>query len=73
MVVNETGITSPIKLECFGNFNINCSFTGLTPEQVDKLAKEHHVYLTRDGRVSMAGVTTSNVGYLAEAIHSVTK
>lgn len=26
-------------------------FSGLKPEQVDTLAKEHSVYLTRDGRI----------------------
>nr|CRX78991.1 hypothetical protein ls5930a1_00069 [Leucosporidium scottii] len=30
-------------------------FTGLTPEQVAKLASDHHVYLTKDGRISVAG------------------
>lgn len=48
-------------------------FTGMTPEQVDTLAKDYSVYLTRDGRVSMAGVTSKNVGYLSEAMHAVTK
>ncbi|CAL1378488.1 unnamed protein product [Linum trigynum] len=48
-------------------------FSGLTPEQVDRLAKEFHVYMTPDGRMSMAGVTTSNVRYLANAVHEVTK
>jgi len=48
-------------------------FTGMTPEQVDKLAKEHSVYLTRDGRVAIVGITSKNVEYLAKAIHAVTK
>ncbi|KAJ2598668.1 aspartate transaminase aat1 [Coemansia sp. RSA 1721] len=48
-------------------------YTGLKPEQVDRLAKEFHIYLTRDGRVSVAGITSKNVGYLAESIHAVTK
>ncbi|KAJ1831834.1 aspartate transaminase aat1 [Coemansia sp. RSA 2711] len=48
-------------------------FTGLKPEQVDRLAREFHIYLTRDGRVSMAGISSSNVSYLAESIHAVTK
>jgi len=48
-------------------------FSGLTPEQVDKLAADYHIYLTRNGRISMAGVTSKNVGYLAEAMHAVTK
>lgn len=36
-------------------------YTGLSPEQVDKLITEHHVYLTKDGRISVAGVTSENV------------
>jgi len=48
-------------------------FSGLTPEQVDKITKEWHVYLTRNGRISMAGITSHNVKYLAQAIHDVTK
>jgi aspartate aminotransferase len=48
-------------------------FSGLTPDQVAKLRSEHHVYLTKDGRISMAGVTTDNVGYIAKAIVDVTK
>jgi aspartate aminotransferase len=37
------------------------SFTGLKPEQVDALAEKAHVYLTRDGRISMAALNESNV------------
>jgi len=48
------------------------SYTGLTPEQVDYMTAKHHVYLTRNGRISMAGVTTKNVEYLAKAIHDAT-
>lgn len=48
-------------------------YTGLKPEQVEQLTKEHHVYLTRDGRISIAGITATNVSYLASAIHAVTK
>ena len=49
------------------------AFSGLTPEQVDQLRTNHSIYMTRDGRISMAGVTSGNVKPLAEAIHSVTK
>lgn len=48
-------------------------FTGLTPPQVERITKEFSIYLTKDGRISMAGVTTKNVEYLAHAIHTVTK
>jgi len=47
-------------------------YTGLTPEQVDKLAADHHIYLTRNGRISIAGITSKNVEYLAKAICAVT-
>ncbi|RKF56395.1 Aspartate aminotransferase, mitochondrial [Erysiphe neolycopersici] len=47
------------------------AYTGLTPEQMEKLAKEHSVYATKDGRISVAGITTGNVKRLAAAIHAV--
>lgn len=51
-----THITSQIGMFCY---------SGLTPEQVDDLRFKHSVYLTRDGRISMAGVTTKNVTYVS--------
>jgi len=49
------------------------TYSGMTGEMVDALAKDHHIYLTRNGRISMAGVTSKNVGALAKAMHIVTK
>ena len=40
---------------------------------MEKLRQEYHIYLTTNGRISMAGVTSKNVTYLAEAMHTVTK
>lgn len=48
-------------------------FTGLKTPEVEKLTSKFSVYLTKDGRISMAGVTSKNVEYLAHAIHQVTK
>lgn len=48
-------------------------YTGMKPDQVERIIKEHSVYLTKDGRISMAGISTTNVDYLAQAINSVTK
>lgn len=48
-------------------------FSGLTPEQVDKIVKEYSVYMLRSGRISMAGISSNNVEYLAKALHAVTK
>lgn|ERR1711974_31107 len=47
-------------------------YSGLTPAEVESLAKDHHVYMVKSGRISMAGVTSSNVGYLAKAMATVT-
>jgi aspartate aminotransferase len=47
-------------------------FTGMNAEQSEKLCKDFSIYLTKDGRISMAGVTSKNVDYLAEGIHAVT-
>lgn len=48
-------------------------YTGLTPEQVERMTKEFHVYLTKDGRISIAGISSHNVEYLAKAMHVCTK
>ncbi|CAN7989212.1 unnamed protein product [Ixodes hexagonus] len=48
-------------------------FTGMTQEQVARLTKEFSVYLTKDGRISVAGISSGNVDYLAHAMHQVTK
>eukprot|EP00602_Paraphysomonas_sp_CaronLab_P004023 CAMPEP_0185019258 /NCGR_PEP_ID=MMETSP1103-20130426/1876_1 /TAXON_ID=36769 /ORGANISM="Paraphysomonas bandaiensis, Strain Caron Lab Isolate" /LENGTH=374 /DNA_ID=CAMNT_0027549465 /DNA_START=189 /DNA_END=1313 /DNA_ORIENTATION=- len=48
-------------------------YSGLNSEQVDRLRDEYHIYCTSDGRISIAGVTSGNVAYLAKAIHEVTK
>lgn len=50
------------------------SFTGLTPEQCRILIDQWHIYLLTNGRISMCGITTKNVKYLAKAINdAVTK
>ena len=46
-------------------------FSGITSEHVDALY-EKSIYMTSNGRISMAGVTTKNVETLAKAMHEVT-
>lgn len=55
-------VTSQIGMFCY---------TGLSPEQVDRLASEYSIYGTRDGRISICGINSENVNYLSEAIHAV--
>lgn len=49
------------------------SFTGLTEPQVLKIREDSHVYMTKNGRISMAGLNTNNVAYVAEAIDSAVR
>jgi hypothetical protein len=49
------------------------SYTGLTPEQVDRLREEFAVYLVRSGRMCVAGLNSRNVDYVAEAMAAVLK
>ncbi|XP_076322399.1 glutamate oxaloacetate transaminase 2 isoform X1 [Tachypleus tridentatus] len=48
-------------------------FTGMNPKEVEKLTADFSVYLTKDGRISVAGISSNNVDYLAHAMHQVTK
>lgn len=59
---NWEHLTSQIGMFCY---------TGLTGEQVDVLRDVHHVYMTKDGRMSVAGLNVSNVDYVAGAIKAV--
>ncbi|KAK9088796.1 hypothetical protein Scep_027878 [Stephania cephalantha] len=70
---NLEKLGSPLSWEHITNQIGMFCYSGMTPEQVDRLTNEFHIYMTRNGRISMAGVTTHNVQYLANAIHEVTK
>ena len=49
------------------------SFTGLAEPQVMELRSKWHVYMTKNGRISMAGLNTGNVKYFAEAVDDVVR
>ncbi|KAL8037589.1 hypothetical protein ABFX02_11G048700 [Erythranthe guttata] len=46
------------------------TFTGLNTNQVAFMTKEYHVYMTSDGRISMAGLSLKTIPHLADAIHA---
>ncbi|VFQ73221.1 unnamed protein product [Cuscuta campestris] len=46
------------------------TFTGLNTKQVAFMTKEFHIYMTSDGRISMAGLSSKTVPHLADAIHA---
>jgi len=49
------------------------AFTGLNPDMVKELREKYAIYMTGDGRISIAGLNTGNLGYISEAFHKVTK
>jgi aspartate aminotransferase, mitochondrial len=58
-----THVTDQIGMFCF---------SGLTPEECDALRNDYSIYLTRNGRISVAGITEGNVAYLAKGMADVT-
>ncbi|XP_058724889.1 aspartate aminotransferase P2, mitochondrial-like [Vicia villosa] len=44
------------------------SFTGLNKNQSDNMTNKWHIYMTKDGRISLAGLSLAKSEYLAEAI-----
>lgn len=39
-----------------------------TPAQVENMTSKWHVFMTKDGRISLAGLNSARAGYLAEAV-----
>jgi aspartate aminotransferase len=48
------------------------AFTGMSSDMCDALTSEYSIFLTRDGRISLAGLNDGNIEYVARAIHAVT-
>ncbi|KAG8923935.1 Aspartate aminotransferase, cytoplasmic [Tulasnella sp. 417] len=44
------------------------SFTGITPAQANAIIEKAHVYMTGNGRISMAGLNSKNIRYFAESL-----
>lgn len=49
------------------------SYTGLTTPQAERMVDEFHIYMTKDGRISMAGLNPGNVEYVAQCIDTVVR
>lgn len=48
------------------------AYTGLNEDQVNTLREKHAIYMTMDGRISIAGLNTGNLDMIADAFHEVT-
>ena len=49
------------------------TFLGITPEQVQSIRDEYAIYMAGSSRINIAGVSSSNVDYLADAIAATLK
>jgi aspartate aminotransferase len=47
------------------------SFLGVTTPQVQSLREKHHVYMTDDSRMNVAGLRADNIEYFAKAVAQV--
>jgi aspartate/tyrosine/aromatic aminotransferase len=43
------------------------SLLGVPPDAVERLREKHHIYMTSDSRMNLAGIRPDNVTYVAEA------
>ena len=48
------------------------AYTGLNEEQVTTLREKYAIYMTRDGRISIAGLNSGNLDYVSAGFHEVT-
>jgi aspartate aminotransferase len=44
------------------------SLLGVSPSSVERLREKHHIYMTDDSRMNLAGIMPHNVRYVAEAV-----
>ncbi|MEJ1965977.1 MAG: amino acid aminotransferase [Gammaproteobacteria bacterium] len=49
------------------------SYLGVTKDQVRELREKHHVYMTDDSRINIAGLKSDNIGYFADAVAQIVK
>jgi len=47
------------------------TYTGLSPPQCEVLINKYHIYMLKNGRISMAGLTKPRIQYMADAIKDV--
>mmetsp|Transcript_8841 Transcript_8841/g.6589 ORF Transcript_8841/g.6589 Transcript_8841/m.6589 type:complete len:89 (+) Transcript_8841:715-981(+) len=73
IVAKLKGLKNPHNWDHITNQIGMFAFTGLTTPMVEQLKKEDAIYMTADGRISIAGLNTGNLDYVAQAFHKVTK
>lgn len=69
--LKDAGLTGDFSF--ITNQNGMFSFTGLSPEQVERLRSEYSIYMVRSSRICVAAMNEKNVGYICNAIASTMK
>ena len=72
-ITSQIGMFSYTGLTGASLFACNLVSLSALVAQCQQMKKKHHVYLLDNGRISMAGVNTHNVAYLASAIDDVVR
>jgi len=49
------------------------SFTGLSKPMCERLIQEHHIYLLKSGRISLAGLNKGNMQYMVDSVDEVVR
>lgn len=73
-LVEKLLFSNPKKSSDFGFLGLQkgmFSYTGLSEPQVEKLIEKFAIYLPKDGRINIAGLSLDNLSYVADAICSV--
>ena len=47
------------------------TYTGLNEKQCEQMISKHHIYLVKNGRISMPGLNSKNVEYMALSMKDV--
>jgi len=49
------------------------SFTGLSEKECELLINDHHIYLLKSGRISLAGLNKGNIQYMVDCVDQVVR
>lgn len=75
-LLSEALLMQQVDLSIFPNLLDNngmFALTKLTKDNVEQLREKHHIYMLPNGRISIAGITKSNVSNIAKAFAAVVR
>merc|ERR1719420_2555196 len=49
------------------------SYTGLSTAMCERLINQHHIYLLKSGRISLAGLNGNNIQYMIDCVDEVVR